>query len=96
MEECNYFYTAGDASTSPQIASSTCAISTSTPPLIATSTDIVILPTMTAGEVLIAFFLFVIVLLHLFSLVIGGLERIKTKKKYLAYGGGDVEIREDI
>ena len=51
---------------------------------------------MTAGEVLIAFFLFAIVLLMLLRLLLGALDRVKTKRSYMGYAGGDVEIRDDI
>jgi len=54
----------------------------------------VILPTFSAGEVLISFFLFAQILLMLASGVLGALDRVKTRKKVLAYGGGDVEIRD--
>jgi len=72
-----------------------CSYSTTTP-AIATSTDIAILPTMTAGEVLIAFFLFALILISLGSSLIGALDRVKTRKKVLGYGGGDVEVRDEI
>ena len=83
------------ASTTNQIASSTTLLSTTTQP-IATTSDIVILPTMTAGEVLIAFFLFVLVLLSLARMLFSALDRVRTKRKIMAYAGGDVEIRNDI
>jgi len=95
MYETIYHYD-DSASTTPRIASSTTALSTSTPPGIATTTDIVILPTYTAGEVLISFFLFVLILLQLLQMLLRALDRVKTKRKYLGYAGGDVEIRDDI
>lgn len=95
MYECDYHYST-EASSTGQIASSSCAISTSTPPLIATSSDIVIVPTFTAGEVLICFFLFALILILLGRGVLAALDRIKTKKTVLGYSGGDVEIRHDL
>lgn len=83
-------------STTPQmIASSTCTLATSTA-AIATTSDIVLVPTLTAGEVLVALFLFVLILIALGKGVLAALDRIVTKKKIIAYSGGDVEIRNDI
>lgn len=71
----------------------TCTAS-STP--IATSSDIVVLPTMSAGEVLVAFLLFCTIMIELTRLVLASLDRVALKKSYLGYSGGDVEIRNDI
>jgi hypothetical protein len=90
MYETNYFYT---SSSSQQIASSSTNLASTS---IATSTDIVILPQFSAGEVLISFLLFVLVLLELLKMTLSALDRVKTKKKYLGYSGGDVEIRDDL
>lgn len=89
MYETDYFYNAS----SSQIASSSTKLASST---IATSTDVVILPQISAGEVLVAFLLFLLILLELFKMTINALDRIKTKKTYLGYSGGDVEIRDDL
>jgi ABC-type arginine/histidine transport system permease subunit len=95
MYETTYHYDPL-ASTTSQIASSTTVLSTSTVPQIATTTDIVILPTYTAGEVLISLFLFCLILIQLLQMLLSALDRVQTKRKYLGYNGGDVEIRNDI
>lgn len=86
-------------------SSSTCIteISTSSPNLgfnptstISTSTDVAIYGYFSAGEVLICFLLFCIILIELCKSIAQGLSRIKTKKTNLGYSGGDVEIREDM
>lgn len=92
MYETTYHYDLNASTTNP-LASSTTVFASST---IATTSDIVILPTMTAGEVLIAFFLFVLILIALARSVIAALDRVRTKRQILGYAGGDVEIRDDI
>ena len=86
--------TENNATTSP-LSSSTVGFN----PLIASSTattsDIKIYNYMSSGEVLINLFLFVIILMMLTKYLLSALDRIKTKRTYLQYGGGDVEIRED-
>ncbi len=86
-------------------SSSSCmtAISTSSPSLgfnptttISTSSDVVVYGYFSAGEVLICFFLLCIIILELCSMIARGLNRIKTKKTYLGYQGGDVEVRDDL
>lgn len=62
---------------------------------IASSSNIAIYGSMSAGEVLIALFLFMLLWLKLMELVARGLSVLKTKKTFLGYSGGDVEIRED-
>jgi len=56
----------------------------------------VVLPTFSAGEVLISFFLFVMILISLARGVMEALDMVKTRKRVLAYSGGDVEIRDDV
>lgn len=63
---------------------------------IATTTDVKIYGSISAGEVLIAFLLFSMIVIKLTTLIARGLDKIKSKKEYLAYGGGDVEIKNDI
>lgn len=93
MYDCIYHYET--SSTTPQLASSTCALSTSTPS-IATTSDIVTVPSMTAGEILIAFLLLALILVQMTGYLVAALDRIRTKKQVLGYGGGDVELRDDI
>ena len=61
----------------------------------ATTSDIKIYAYASAGEVLTNLFLFVIIIMLLTKYLLGALDRVKTKRTYLQYGGGDVEIRED-
>lgn len=62
----------------------------------ATTSDILVGLYMSSGEILIAFLLFLIVLLMGLSMVFRALDRVRTQKKIMAYGGGDVEIRNDV
>jgi len=62
---------------------------------ISSSTDIAIYGSMSAGEILISLFLFVIIWILLLKSMVAGLKNLKTKKRYLGYNGGDVEIRDD-
>lgn len=93
MLNCTYTY---GTTTPDQILSSDCSFSTTTPAVIGTSTDILILPTMTAGEVLIAFLLLALIIIKLTQAQISALRGVNLRKKHLAYSGGDVEIREDV
>lgn len=63
---------------------------------LATSTDVAFLPFVTAGDIaVIAFLLLYTTILSMYA--IGkGLGQITRGKKYLQYGGGDVEIRNDL
>jgi len=63
---------------------------------IASSTDIQIYGSFTAGEVLIALLLFLIIVIELAKSIARGIGNIKTGKRYLQYHGGDVEIRHDL
>jgi len=61
-----------------------------------TSTQIALYGSFTAGEILIALMTFIIIVLELGRIVTNGLDRVKTKKRVLAYNGGDVEIQDKI
>lgn len=63
---------------------------------ISTSSDIQIYGSFSAGEILIAFLLICMIVLTLIKFIASALSNIKTKKTYLSYGGGDVEIRDDL
>lgn len=63
---------------------------------ISSSTDIQIYGSFTAGEVLMTFLMFVLIVIELVKMLAHALNKIKTKKTYLQYGGGDVEVREDL
>lgn len=60
------------------------------------TTSINVYGSFSAGEVLISFLLLCLILLALARSLAQALSNIKTKKKYLQYGGGDVEIRDDL
>jgi hypothetical protein len=62
---------------------------------IASSSDIQIYGSISAGELLVSLFLFLLLWIKLIELIAGGLDKLKTKKKFLGYNGGDVEIRDD-
>lgn len=49
-----------------------------------------------AGEILISFLLVCLILLSLLKMLATALSNIQTKKTYLQYGGGDVEVRKDL
>lgn len=61
---------------------------------IATTTDIKIYGAMSAGEVLIATLLFCMIIFMVTATFIKALDRIKTKKKYIAYKHNEVEITD--
>lgn len=48
-----------------------------------------------AGDIMISLLLFLLGVLKLFEITVSQLDRIKWKKKWLGYGGGDVEIKEE-
>jgi len=63
---------------------------------IASSTDIQIYGSFTAGEVIMAMMMFMLIVIELVKLLARALDPIQTKKTFLAYHGGDVEIRKDL
>lgn len=63
---------------------------------ISTSSDIQVYGYFSAGEILIAFLLTIMIFLKLAKLLTSALSNIITGKKYLGYSGGDVEIRKDL
>ncbi len=63
---------------------------------ISSSTSIQIYGAFSAGEILISFLLICIITMKIMEFIAAALSNIKTKKTYMAYGGGDVEIREDL
>lgn len=63
---------------------------------IASSTSIQLYASYTAGEVLMALMMFVLIVIELVKMLARALDKIKTKKRFLGYSGGDVEIREDL
>lgn len=63
---------------------------------ISSSTSIQVYGSFTAGEVLMCFFMFALILIELIKMLAHALNKINTKKKYLGYSGGDVEVREEM
>lgn len=94
MYDCIYFYTDTGTSTVPLLASSTCSVATSSVPAISTTTDIALFPYMTAGEIFISLLLVILVLHTLFTSVLRALDHVKIKRRFLHYGGGDVEVSD--
>lgn len=78
------------------VRSATTTLGYNPPTSIASSTNVIVYGSLSAGEILIAFLLFSMILLQLTSFISRALDRVKTKKKFLAYNGGDVEIRNDL
>lgn len=60
------------------------------------TSDIYVLPQYTAGDIVISSMLFLLILLTLARYLALALSKIQTKKTFLQYGGGDVEIRKDL
>jgi hypothetical protein len=63
---------------------------------VSTSTDLAFLPYMTAGDVIVVGFLILYTSILSMYAIGKGLGQITRGKKYLQYGGGDVEIRNDL
>jgi hypothetical protein len=66
------------------------------PTNIASSGDVVLYGSFSAGEVVIAFLILCLIVITLVKSLASSLSNIKTKKTFLSYGGGDVEIRDDL
>jgi len=63
---------------------------------VSTSTKVYIMPYFTAGEMMISLFLFVLCVMLVMQYIAKGLSVFNTKKRYMQYGGGDVEVRDDL
>lgn len=61
---------------------------------IATSTDIKVYASLTAGEVLMALMMFILIVVEMIKMMFRALDRIKTKKKFLGYSSAEVEIKD--
>ena len=92
MEICTYGDPV-DASGSPAtfgaafaFATSSCSATTTT---IATTSDIVVLPTFSAGEAMVSLLLLVLVLLQVGAFAVGALEKIKTRRTYEGRGSSE-------
>jgi len=63
---------------------------------ISSSTSIQVYGSFTAGEVIMALMMFVLIVIELAKMLARALSGVKTKKKFLGYSGGDVEIRDEL
>ncbi len=63
---------------------------------ISSSTDITVYGYFSAGEILIAFLLVLLIFLQLLGFLIKSLGAINTKKRYIEYSNGDVPINEQL
>lgn len=63
---------------------------------IASSTDIQVYGSFTAGELVMSFLMFALIVIELGKIIANGLDKINTKQKYIRYGGGDVEVTDDV
>lgn len=61
---------------------------------IATSSDISVVGTMSAGEVMLSLLVFILIVIELFKTLAQALRTVNKKRKQLAYAGGDVDINE--
>jgi len=80
-------------------SSSTCTYTTSMfapTTTISSSTVIAVYGSMTAGEVLMITMMFILIVIEMMKMLTRSLDRIKTKKTYIGYSGGDVEIRDSL
>jgi len=62
----------------------------------ATSTDIQMYASFTAGEVLMTMLMFILIVIELMKMLSRALDRVKTKKKFLGYSTSEVEIKEEL
>lgn len=63
---------------------------------ISSSSDIVLYGSFSAGEILISFLIICLIALKMCKYLASALSNIQTKKRFLSYSGGDVEIRDDL
>lgn len=63
---------------------------------ISSSTDIQVYGSITAGEMFISVLLFAMIFITLLKMLFSSLDRIKTRRQYIAYSNSDVEIRDEI
>lgn len=63
---------------------------------IASSTDIQVYGSFTAGELVMAFLMFALIVIELGKMIANGLEKINTKRTFIRYRDADTEITNDI
>lgn len=63
---------------------------------IASSTDIQVYGSFSAGELVMSFLMFMLLVIELGKIIANGLEKINTKRKYIRYQNADTEITDDI
>jgi len=62
---------------------------------IASSSDIQVYGSISAGEIMVSLFLFLLLWVKLVEVLAKGLDKLKTKKTFISYQNGDVEVRDD-
>lgn len=62
---------------------------------ISSSTSFSVSPIFTGGEILIIFLMLIFMFMSITTYVLKGIDRIKTKRKYIQYSNGDVPIIEE-
>lgn len=63
---------------------------------IASSTDIQVYGSFTAGELIMAFLMFCLIVIELGKIIANGLEKINTRRQFIRYRDADTEITDDI
>lgn len=63
---------------------------------IASSTDVQVYGSFTAGELVMSFLMFALIVIELGKIIANGLDKIVTRKKYIRYQNSDTEITNDI
>jgi hypothetical protein len=62
---------------------------------ISSSTNIALYGSITAGELLIIVFTFILIVIELTKMLLKALDRIRTKKKFINYSTSEVEIKDE-
>jgi len=63
---------------------------------IASSTDIQVYGSFSAGELVMSFLMFMLLVIELGKIIANGMDKINTKRKYIRYQNADTEITDDI
>jgi ABC-type transport system involved in Fe-S cluster assembly fused permease/ATPase subunit len=63
---------------------------------IASSSDIAVYGSFTAGEIVMSFLMFMLIVIELGKVIAQGLEKITTKRTFIRYQNADTEINDDL
>lgn len=63
---------------------------------IATSSDIQIYGSISAGEFVLSFLIFLLIVIELGKIIVSGIGKVNTRRKYIRYKDSDVEITDDL